>query len=1118
MKTKLRSIRNSGALLALVTLLLMPGLGWGQIAAWDFFGEYSPATSAADVFNANLSSSNLITRGSGAAASTASNSFRTIGFSNNGISTTNTDYFQITITAATGYKASLSTIDARFAGTASFCVSPGVSTQFAYSLDGSTFTLIGSPQAIIGTPGTLAQIDLTGISDLQNVTAGTTITIRYYASGRTTTGGWGFNSPSSGVNGLAIGGTVEAVGGVIAPTIQASNITFSGIGQNGMTANWTNGDGAKRVVIMNTSNSFNAPADGTDPTANTIYSGSGEQVVYNNSGNSVAVTGLSASTTYWFRAYEYNGSGATTKYLTSAATNNPNSQATAAPAPIIAAPVPTSLSGFSTVAGTASTAQTFTISGTNLTANLIVTAPTNYEVRENESGSYGSSVSFTPSSGTVTEKTIQVRIAAGASVGSPSGNVVCSTIGATSQNVAVSGTVSAPPTITFYFRGPSWMNNNPHNPQIWGPYNGWATPPAMTYDVVPGWWSVTVVVADASASIEYQSRFSQDGTTKYQKAFENFSANATFTTTTDEIWIDASQNESFSWSGNDFYLSQNKITQNQPANEPANHATVFSATANSSSILTVSWTDSDAASYLIKGSDVGYGNITAPADGTAVTNASLVRNVGTGVGTYQFTGLTANTTYYFKIYPYNGVGDGVNYKTDGSVPEDDATTPEAPSIIINEVDSDTPGTDAAEFIELYDGGAGNTPLDGYVVVLFNGSNDLSYAAYDLDGFSTDANDYFVIGNTGVPGVSIVFAGNFLQNGADGVALYTDNASNFPNNTPITSTNLVDALVYDTNDGDDAGLLVLLNSGEPQVSESGRLKGDLHSSQRLPNGSGGARNTSTYDQTLPTPGAANDYADISWTGTTNTDWTISTNWIPNYIPDIVSNAIIPDVTNDPVISATAVCMDMNIAASAVVEIASTGALTVAGTLSNSGSLNIKSTATGTGSLIHNTAGVSANVERYIAAAEWTTGTDGWHLLSSPVAAQSISGDWTPSGTGNDYDMYIFDETKVNEYWLNQKVPANNITSFLTGKGYLVAYEQSGIRLFTGTLNSSDVTLSSLSNSGIASAYPGWHLVGNPFASAIDYDLGTWTKTNIDVEIQVWDEIASSYKTSTEVGGI
>ncbi|MCA9997625.1 MAG: lamin tail domain-containing protein, partial [Anaerolineales bacterium] len=42
-------------------------------------------------------------------------------------------------------------------------------------------------------------------------------------------------------------------------------------------------------------------------------------------------------------------------------------------------------------------------------------------------------------------------------------------------------------------------------------------------------------------------------------------------------------------------------------------------------------------------------------------------------------------------------------------------------ILLNEVDSDTPGTDTAEFIELYDGGSGNTNLTGLVVVLFNGS-------------------------------------------------------------------------------------------------------------------------------------------------------------------------------------------------------------------------------------------------------------------------------------------------------------------------------------------------------------------------------------------------------------
>ena len=59
-----------------------------------------------------------------------------------------------------------------------------------------------------------------------------------------------------------------------------------------------------------------------------------------------------------------------------------------------------------------------------------------------------------------------------------------------------------------------------------------------------------------------------------------------------------------------------------------------------------------------------------------------------------------------------------------------------PAVLINEVDADQAGTDAAEFVELTDGGAGSSPLDGLVVVLFNGSNDASYAAIDLDGQAT----------------------------------------------------------------------------------------------------------------------------------------------------------------------------------------------------------------------------------------------------------------------------------------------------------------------------------------------------------------------------------------------
>ncbi len=181
------------------------------------------------------------------------------------------------------------------------------------------------------------------------------------------------------------------------------------------------------------------------------------------------------------------------------------------------------------------------------------------------------------------------------------------------------------------------------------------------------------------------------------------------------------------------------------------------------------------------------------------------------------------------------------------------------NLIINEIDADTPGTDTMEFVELYDGGVGNAPLDGYVLVTYNGNGDTSYNAYDLDGFATNANGFFVLGNADVPNVSIVFGSNGLQNGADAVALYQADASDFPNGTALTLTNLVDAIVYDTNDAPDVELLTLLNFGEAQLNEDALGEKDLHSLQRFANGSGDPLATSTYVNAIPTPGTTNTNA-------------------------------------------------------------------------------------------------------------------------------------------------------------------------------------------------------------------------------------------------------------------
>jgi predicted extracellular nuclease len=186
---------------------------------------------------------------------------------------------------------------------------------------------------------------------------------------------------------------------------------------------------------------------------------------------------------------------------------------------------------------------------------------------------------------------------------------------------------------------------------------------------------------------------------------------------------------------------------------------------------------------------------------------------------------------------------------------------EPPNVLINEIDADQTDTDAAEFVELYDGGIGNTVLDGLVLVLFNGSDDASYAAFDLDGLSTGGGGYFVLcgdaANVAGCDLDVTPETNLLQNGADAVALLGGDATDFPNGTPVTTSNLVDALVYGTSDADDAGLLVLLNAGQPQVDENANAASTAESIGRCPNGTGGARNTASYTPSAPTPGADND---------------------------------------------------------------------------------------------------------------------------------------------------------------------------------------------------------------------------------------------------------------------
>lgn len=145
-----------------------------------------------------------------------------------------------------------------------------------------------------------------------------------------------------------------------------------------------------------------------------------------------------------------------------------------------------------------------------------------------------------------------------------------------------------------------------------------------------------------------------------------------------------------------------------------------------------------------------------------------------------------------------------------------------PIILINEIDADQVGTDSMEFVEL--AGPANASLDGFVLVLFNGSGDVSYFALDLDGETLDENGFFVVGSTYMPEADVMsWATNGIQNGADGVGLYFGvDGTDFPNGTPVTdfTTFLVDGAVYGTNDANDTGLLAVLDTEQSDEDEFG----------------------------------------------------------------------------------------------------------------------------------------------------------------------------------------------------------------------------------------------------------------------------------------------------------
>jgi hypothetical protein len=482
------------------------------------------------------------------------------------------------------------------------------------------------------------------------------------------------------------------------PTTQASNIVFSSVSSNQFTLNWTNGNGAGRVILIKQGSAVDAnPADGSNPTANLAFSsgtqiGTGNYTVFNGTGSGpITITGLNASTTYHVRVYEY--CSPSRNYNTSTASNNPSSQTTTAAAvPTLSFSSSLSAFGPQCINGTYGP-NTFTISGSDLTAaNVTVSALSGYEFATAAGGPYSSSLSLTQPGGAYSQ-VIHVRFLPTAAI-SYVGNIVVGGGGASSINMAangsgINGTVgitttsaSAITTSTASSGGTSLSTTCgtiTAKGVVWGLTANPTVPSANSTNDGTGTANFTSSITGLSAGTIYNYRSyatNSNGVT-------NYGTNLTFTT-----------------------LSL----------EPTAHAASFTVTSPTVSSLTLNFsaanTITNSNGYIIL-RRIGAAPTGLPLDATGysvgntigdATVAAIITN--TAATSSVISGLDGGTNYFFSLIPYGYNGSSsasYNYYTAATIPVADGTTlynmaPQAGDIVFTAFQASFP--DGYEFITL----------------------------------------------------------------------------------------------------------------------------------------------------------------------------------------------------------------------------------------------------------------------------------------------------------------------------------------------------------------------------------------------------------------------------------
>ena len=375
----------------------------------------------------------------------------------------------------------------------------------------------------------------------------------------------------------------------------------------------------------------------------------------------------------------------------------------------------------------------------------------------------------------------------------------------------------------------------------------------------------------------------------------------------------------------------------------------------------------------------------------------------------------------------------------------------------------------------------------------SGSNDewielyIKSASIDLTGWTIELND----------GSNV--SGNLTSTGAFAVSNYiTSGTGSFTNSEAgdllvlgnvVGGGNINNSITINLKDS--TGLIIDTvtlggGAGEAPSGNAGTI-GD-ESVQRIPNGTDTDTHDSDFSKGVTSLGALNP-TQVSWDGSSSTDWSNTLNWATGSVPISSDNVYISSgLTNYPTASSAVTVNYLTIASGAT----------------------LKATNNFTANVTYN---------------RTLTNGSQWYYMSSPVVGETYNDAWTTansvtSGQNNNEGLSWYDNTSYDTdtgagdtetgYWRYLQSDDSNNGLFNVGQGYGVITSNSTTVSFIGTgINTSSQTRA------ITTDVSNFNLVGNPFTSFLN--LGDFyvdnPKTTVLAETEAYFWNGSSYDTKT-----